>query len=69
VFRLKINHVKDARATCIQFLGSILVVAEQEGGWVKGGLVKLSEERAEERQDIVKKGLRVEKTEQRKGSG
>jgi hypothetical protein len=36
---------------------------------VKGGLVKLSEERAEERQDIEKKGLREGKTEQRKGSG
>ncbi len=29
MFRLKINHAQEEQATCVQFLGSILVVAQQ----------------------------------------
>jgi hypothetical protein len=36
--KLKINHVGDARATCVKFFGSVLVVAKQEDvrGLVRG---------------------------------
>ncbi len=31
MFRLKINHAEDSQATCVLFLGSVLVVANKHG--------------------------------------